>query len=146
MLASSDLAVLLNAVPSFESRWKAWCVDQAGYVARFPEEKLSDAEVAHEFLTELAWHLAKRIATGERHEVGWLFAALEPILVDADQNSWNALTVGFLEDLIYSVEHEGVDAALLGDLATGPASHEAWQAAFEYIHPPNEQASSPREV
>jgi hypothetical protein len=116
------------------------------YVARFPEEKLSDAEIAREFLTELAWHLAKRIATGERHEAAWLFAALEPILLDADQDSWNALTVGFLESLIYSVEREGVDAAQLGDLATGPAGGQAWRAAFEYIHPPNEQASSPREV
>ena len=146
MLTAPALASLLDAVPSFGPRWQAWCADHAEYVARFPGDALSDAERGHEFLARLARHVGKQVASGERHEVAGLFMALEAILADADQETWNALTVGFLESLIDAVEREGAEAAPLGEFATGPAARVAWRAAFEYIHPPEPPLSSPREV
>lgn len=144
MIPSAARASLLNAVPSFGPAWEEWLADQADYV-RFPDAALTEPEVGHEFLSRLAWHLGKRVAAGEAHEAGWIFAALKPMLEAADEATWNALTVGFLESLIHAVEREGGDAAVLAGCAAGPQTSAAWRAAFEYIHPPDEHAPEPRE-
>ncbi len=143
MITAADRAPLLEAVPSFAATWAAWCADHAAYVARFPEEALSEADLGHEFLSALAQHLGARVSVGEHHEVSSLFASLEPILAAADAETRDALTIGFLESLIYAVDRG--DAARLGGLALGPAVGAAWRAAFEYIYPPAELPPALRE-
>lgn len=58
----------------------------------------------------------------------------------------DALTVGFLESLIYAVGRKAAEAAALASFTRGPASSAGWPAAFEYVHLPDEHASDPREA
>ena len=142
MLSESQEAALLNAVPSFEPCWRAWRADQAEYVARFPEAALTPAAYAHEFLSQLAHHLADRVAAGELGEAEWLFAALEGVYAEAGVELEAALTVGFLESLIYAVERRGGDAAALGRFARGPETLRGWRAAYGYTYPPGEEPAA----
>jgi hypothetical protein len=128
------LATLLDAVPSFAPEWDTWRAGHDDYVAQFPDAELTEPETGDEFLAQLASHLARRIATGDTNEVSRVFGALEPMLEGADEATYNALTIGFLESLIYAVEREGAEAAPLGAFAVGRASHEAWSFAFRYTH------------
>jgi hypothetical protein len=135
VLSESAQSALLNAVPSFQPVWQQWLADQADYVARFPEELLSEADQTREFFTNLASHLGERVAAGDLVEAEWLFAALERIYADADDELIAQLTVGFLESLIYSIEYSGGSADVLHHVQKGPASAWGWRTAFEYIHP-----------
>jgi hypothetical protein len=134
-------ATLLSAVPSFAPIWAAHWADHLGYVARFPDEALSEAQAGEEFLSRLASYLGGQIARGApAAELGWLFAALEPIYRAADEALRTALTIGFLESVIYAAEGKGGTAAGVGAFTAGPETAAAWRTAYEYIHPP-EQSS-----
>jgi hypothetical protein len=130
---------MLNAVPSFASKWASHEADQEDYVARFPEEALSPQEAERDFLSTLAGHLGENTAKGQHtEELTWLFATLEPILAEADRQLWTDLTIGFFEDVIMSIESSGGSAAGIHAYTTGRATAHAWRAAYEYLHPPGE--------
>ena len=139
MLTAAHQAALLNAVPSFAPVWAAHWADHLAYVSRYPEAALSEAEAGQEFLGRLASHLGEQIARGtHEEELTWLFAALEPIYREAEEALWTALTIGFLESVIYAVERKGGTAAHIRELTAGPETSAAWRAAYEYIHPPED--------
>ena len=114
MLTDTQRATLLAAVPSFAPRWTAWQQDQLDYTSRFPEEKLSDEDEQHEFLWELASHVAERFTSADAEgEIAALFAALEEIYAEADAQLYSFLTLSLLEQLMMDFEHKGQDAARL---------------------------------
>jgi hypothetical protein len=134
-------AALLSAVPSFAPVWAAHWAAHLGYVARFPDEALSEAEAGEEFLSRLASHLGGQIARGApAEELRWLFAALEPLYRAADEALSTALTIGFLESVIYAAEGKGGTASGVGAFTAGPETAAAWRTAYEYIHPPKDSA------
>ena len=135
MLTRSQETVLLNAVPSVERRWVEWERGQAEYESMYPDEALSPKERTHEFLFRLSHHLGANVARGDLREAEWLFAAMEPVYEEADEDLENALTIGFLEGLIYSIEGAGVDASVLEPLSKGERTTDSWRAAYRYIHP-----------
>ena len=135
MLTRRQEESLLNAVPSFVPRWSKWERDQSEYESRYPDAALTPEERTHEFFFDLSHHLGAQVARGELREAEWLFAALEPIYEGADDELENALTIGFLEGLIYVIEGANADAFVLAGLRKGEHTEEGWRAAYRYIHP-----------
>lgn len=137
MLSIDRLSPLLDAVPSFAPVLTAWRADERDYVARFPEETLTEREEAIELLSRLARHVGRQVAGGERpEEVLRLFDALERLYRGADGDLWDQLTIGFLESVIFAAEHAGGDAAALAALVAGPETEHAWCFAWRYTHVP----------
>jgi hypothetical protein len=140
MPSDSYQAILLDAVPSFQARWREHCEDWASYVTRHPEEALSATEQRHDFFSELASHVGERLAAGDLSEAEPLFAALDRVYRGADEELATDLTIGFLEDLIDSSERCGADAAALHGVTKGPAADAAWRRVYTYIHPDRAKA------
>lgn len=135
-LTNARRATLLAAVPSFAPRWTAWQQDRREYTSRFPEETLSERDWAHNFLWELAEHIADQFTTRNiEGELAALFATLEEIYVDADAKLFTLLTLSLLEDLILSLEQKGHDPAKLEQYIVGPLTTRAWRAAWDWMHP-----------
>ncbi len=141
MLSADQIAALLDAVPSFAPGWQAWRAGHLGYVARFPEEALTERETAVELLGQLAWRVGEQVARGDVREVPSLFAALERLYRGADEDLWNQLTIGFMESLIYTIEGNGGNAAVLTPFTAGPETEAAWRAAYDYTHRPDPTAA-----
>ncbi len=98
-LPDSDLAALLNAVPSFEAPWSRESTDRAEYERQWPDDVQTPGERTGDFLSRLASHLGARVAHGDLHEAEWLMAVLEHIYQHLDDRDAVELTVGFLESL-----------------------------------------------
>ena len=127
MVTEAQLAPLLNAVPAFESEWLS------------TRERVRPDLIATEFFIALAFHLADRAATGDFSEFEWLFAAIERLYQDGDDELDTALTVGFLEDLIHAAVDRKVSLDRIASYVTGAESKRSWQAAYEYTRPTHMQ-------
>jgi hypothetical protein len=145
VLSADQIDALLHAVPSFAPTWQAWWADHLDYAARFPEAALTERETAIELLGQLAWRIGEQVARGDVREAPSLFAALERLYRGADEDLWNQLTIGFMESLIYTIEGNGGDAAVLTPLTAGPETGAAWRAAYEYTHRQATQSSGQAE-
>jgi len=123
MISEDTLAPLLNAVPSYQARWQR---DRGGIRAE---------TIAHEFFLWLAVHLADRAAAGDFSELTWMFAAVEQLYREGNEELDTQLTVGFLEGLIHMAEDRGVDLARVAEHITGERARRGWNAAYAYTHP-----------
>jgi len=135
VLSKAHEADLLDAVPSFKERWRLWLADQAEYEQNYPDAVMTSAERTSEFLFQLAHHLGPTIARGDLAEAQAVFAALEPVYAMADEALVNALTIGFLESVIYAIQGTGGEAAVLHEVPKPARSEREWQTAFGYLHP-----------
>jgi hypothetical protein len=134
MLSDSQQALLLDAVPSFEAKWRQWLADRAEYEARFPESAHTSEKRERELLFHLSWHVGERVARGDLGEVVWLFAALDQIYREADDELDSLLTIHFLEGLIHAIEEKGTRASVLHAIPMGEQVRGGWNAAYAYTH------------
>jgi hypothetical protein len=134
LLPQSDIDALLNAVPSFQERWRIDVAERADFEKRFPKSIRSPEERVDDFLSDLAAHLGRRVAGGDLHEVEWLAAELERIFERVPVRTTVLLTVGFLESLVIMIEQAGGDASTVTPLMHGPRVRERWQQAYGYYH------------
>jgi hypothetical protein len=86
MVTRADLESIVSALPSFRAKWDQW-------------QELKDP-ISVEFSFYMSQYLVERAAAGDFTDFGLLFAALEAPLSDPTTELYDALTMGFLEDLI----------------------------------------------
>jgi hypothetical protein len=123
MLTKSDLEPIASAVPSFQPKWKQLL------------ETLKDpTTIAVEFSFALAEHLVARASAGDFSDFRLLFSALEIPLVDQTTELYDALTEGFLEDLIRKCERENINLQRVADCIIGARMREEWNWAYNYIY------------
>jgi hypothetical protein len=134
LLPQSDIDALLNAVPSFQERWRVEVARRADLENRFPKSVRSPEQRVDDFFSSLASHLGRCVAGGDLHEVEWLAAELERIFTRVPVRTTVSLTVGFLESLVIMIDQAGGDASLVTPLMHGPRVQKRWQQAYGYYH------------
>jgi hypothetical protein len=122
MVTESDLAPLLQAVPSYAQQW-----EQERAEIR-PESRV------HEITLWLGVHLADRIAVDDESELDGFFGAVDQLYREGDGEMDDRLTVGLLESLIHAAEDRGVDLARIAVHIVGPEARAGWEAAYAYTH------------
>src|SRR5438552_18524893 len=91
MVTRADLESIVSAVPSFRAKWNQW------------QETLEDS-ISVESAFYMNQHLVERTTSGDFTDFSLLFAAIEAPLSDPTTELYDALTMGFLEDLIHLCE------------------------------------------
>lgn len=120
-VVSDDLwAPLRAAVPSFAERWRA-----------FASSPWYEADASFG-VSELARHMVDEVAANRVGEVAPFFAALEDLLAVADEELYNVLTIGLLEDLVHEADRRGISLAVFDKADRGAASEAAWVAVLAF--------------
>jgi hypothetical protein len=136
MITNADLEAIALAVPSFQPKWKQLL------------KKLKDPRgIAVEFSFELTEDLVARASAGDFSDFSLLFSALEVPLLDQTTELYDALTMGFLKDLIYKCKREHINLKRIADCITGTRMREEWNWAYNHIHAgreTNRGGSTPR--
>ena len=99
------------------------------------------------FSFELTEHLVTRASAGDFSDFSLLFSALETPLVDQTTELYDALTMGFLEDLIHKCQRKNINLKHVADCITGTRIREEWNWAYNYTHAAretNRRDSTPR--
>jgi hypothetical protein len=110
------LPALLAACPSFQQRWDEYVSDEL-YT---PDQVYID-------VGEFARHLLTLLRADTVNEFSAVFAPIERLLVDGDEEACNAVTVGLLEDLYFVAEDAGVSPREWRKYF-GPRAARAWEA------------------
>jgi hypothetical protein len=119
MVTRADLESIVSAVPSFRAKWNQW------------QETLEDS-ISVEFSFYMTQHLVERATSGDFTDFSLLFAALEAPLSDPTTELYDALTMGFLEDLIHLCERKGISLERVANCITGTRMREEWNWAYKY--------------
>ena len=111
---------LRSAVPSFADRWAAftrapWYESDASYGA-----------------SEMARHLVAEVAAGRDAELPAFFNALDRLLDGADEDLYNLLTIGLLEDLVHEAQRHAIDPSHFDAHITGDHARDAWKKVLTY--------------
>jgi hypothetical protein len=136
MVTKSELEPIALAVPSFRPKW-----EQLLKTIKDP------TMIAVEFSFELSEHLVTRASAGDFSDFSLLFSALEVPLVDQTTELYDALTMGFLEDLLHKCERKNINLKHVADCITGTRMREEWNWAYNYTHAdrePNDGGSTGR--
>jgi hypothetical protein len=116
-VAESDiLPALLAVCPSFRQHWDEYVSDEA-YV---PNQVYVDAG-------EFARHMCALLQAGTVNEFTAVFAAIEYLLEEGDEDARNAVTTGLLEDLYFEAEDAGISPREWRKYF-GPRATRAWEA------------------
>ena len=136
MVTKSELEPIALAVPSFRPKWEELL------------KTLKDQTmIAVEFSFALTEHLVTRASAGDFSDFSPLFSALEVPLADQTSELHDALTMGFLEDLIHKCERRNINLKHVADCITGTRMREEWNWAYNYTHAERETnrgGSAPR--
>lgn len=121
MISDDVWAPLRAAVPSFAERWRehvgqSWYDDDASYGVSL-----------------LARHIVDELAAGREGELAPFFAALDALLADADEDLYNLLTIGLLEDLVHAAEAQGVALRAFERAVQGAHARAAWGAVIRFL-------------
>jgi hypothetical protein len=123
MVTRSDLEPIALAVPSFRPKWEELL------------KTLKDPTMlAVEFSFKLTEHLVTRASAGDFGDFSLLFRALERPLADQTTELHDALTMGFLEDLIRKCEGKGINLKHVAECITETRMREEWKWAYNYVH------------
>jgi hypothetical protein len=123
MVTRADLEPIVLAVPSFRPKWEQLL------------KTLKDPTmIAVEFSFALTEHLVTRASAGDFSDFSLLFCALEAPLLEQTTELHDALTMGFLEDLIHKCERENINLKHVADCITGTRMREEWNWAYNFTH------------
>jgi hypothetical protein len=123
MVTRADLEPIAVAVPSFRPKWEQLL------------KTLKDPTMlAVEFSFALTEHLVARASARDFSDFSLLFSALEAPLLDQTTELHDALTMGFLEDLIRKCERENINLKHVAGCITGTRMREEWNWAYDYTH------------
>ena len=113
---SDVLPVLLAVCPSFRQRWDEYVSDEL-YV---PNQVYVDTG-------EFARHMCALLEAGTVNEFSAVFAAIEHLLEEGDEDACNAVTTGLLEDLYFKAEDADISPREWRKYF-GPRATRAWEA------------------
>ncbi|TMB66982.1 MAG: hypothetical protein E6J54_21075 [Deltaproteobacteria bacterium] len=113
---SDVLPALLAVCPSFRQCWDEYVSDEA-YV---PNQVYVDAG-------EFARHMCVLLQAGTVNELSAVFAAVEHLLEEGDEDACNAVTTGLLEDVYFEAEDAGISPREWRKYF-GPRATRAWEA------------------
>jgi len=113
---SSVLPALLAVCPSFQQRWDEYVSDEA-YI---PNQVYVDAG-------EFARHLLALLQAGTVSEFSAVFATVEHLLEEGDEEACNAVTTGLLEDHYFAAEDASISPRKWRKYF-GPRATSAWEA------------------
>ena len=121
MITNDIWAPLRAAVPSFAEPWRehvsqSWYEDDASYGVSL-----------------LARHLVDEAAAGRVSELPRFFAGLDAQLDDADEELYNLLTIGLLEDLVHAADAHGLELAPFERAIHGGRARSAWDAVIAFL-------------
>jgi hypothetical protein len=121
MITRADLESIISAVPSFQAKWNEW-------------QGTLGEPISVEFSFYMSQYLVERASAGDFTDFTLLFSALEGPLSDPNTELYDALTMGFLEDLIRSCEQKGISLQRVTQCIDGESMRREWQAAYYYTH------------
>ena len=116
VVESDVLPALLAVCPSFRQRGDEYVSDEA-YV---PNQVYVDAG-------EFARHMCGLLQAGTVNEFSAVFAAVEHLLEEGDEDACNAVTTGLLEDVYFEAEDAGISPREWRKYF-GPRATRAWEA------------------
>ena len=121
MLTDDDWEPLRAAVPSFAERWREF-VAQPWYE---PDPSFS--------VSELARHLVAEAAANRTTDLATFFAAVDAMLASADEELYDLVTIGLLEDIVHEADARGVSLTTFDRAAKGDHARQAWRAVVAFI-------------
>ena len=123
MLTQTDFDPIIATVPSFQTKW-----------LQLKERGELFGPVSVDFSYYITQHLIERAGADDFTDFTLLFTALETPLSNPSTELYDALTMGFLEDLIHACENSGVSLQRVRECIAGDRTRSEWNAAYNYIH------------
>jgi hypothetical protein len=118
MHESDVIPTLLTACPSFKPHWDDYISDEI-YI---PNQVYVD-------LHEFAHHLLRLLQACTVEEFGNVFAAVECLIEEGDDEARDAVTIGLLESLYFEAEFAGIPPRKWLEFF-GPKAQVYWQNYF----------------
>ena len=113
---SNILPALLAACPSFRQRWDEYVSDE-----------IYEPNQVYVDVSEFAHHMCALLQADAVSEFSAVFAAVEYLLQEGDEEARNAVATGLLEDLYFDAEDASISPRVWRNYF-GPRATRAWEA------------------